>query len=198
MADTKYVTNQYPFKTYKALLTQTPPLNGFDITDFDNKLIIGEEYTINNYVVGDDFTNVGATANTTGEIFIAVAEIPSNWSNGSNLTSSGNFVVTELENNLGFDVSWVEFNPGIYFAFDDSGPSGNTFPRETTMTYVNQNGGYPVLSPNLILQSQSASFIDVDNIILLSVYDFDIGDYDSGYLFYTPVEINILNMPTQQ
>lgn len=274
MADTVYVTNQYPFKTYKALLTQTPSLNGFDITDFDNKLIVGETYTINNYVggfvsivqdvssgsnypdglvlynvsggngsglqlnveflsgtiigynivsqgsdylvndvvtlvggdinaqfiiqqvFGDDFSNiadvVSGTINQNGCVFIATYQTPNDWGNGSELTSDGNLVVTELENNLGFNVSWVEINPGIYFAFDADGPFGNTFPREITVTNVNQNGGYFVLSPNLILQSQSASFTEVDDIILLSVYDFDIADYDSGYLFYTPVEINLL------
>jgi hypothetical protein len=38
----KYVTNQYPFKTYKALLTQTPPLSG---NDFSSATYVYSDYT---------------------------------------------------------------------------------------------------------------------------------------------------------
>jgi hypothetical protein len=40
--------------------------------------------------------------NTSGCVFIATGEIPTSWNNGSTLESSGNLVVTVLENNLGF------------------------------------------------------------------------------------------------
>ena len=61
---------------------------------------------------------------------------PSSWSNGSELTSQGNFVVDVLENTLGFQVGWsINLNGqnGKYWMFNDSiGPIYNQFPRETT------------------------------------------------------------------
>lgn len=48
-------------------------------------------YTITNYVAGDDFSNVATvvsgTINTTGCVFIATSTTPTNWSNGSTLSS---------------------------------------------------------------------------------------------------------------
>lgn len=270
----KYVTNQYPFKTYKALLTQTPPLSGTEILDFDNKLIIGESYEIINYaggyvdngnmtndgtnypdgvttytttggngsglqldvefssgvvvnvsvsnsgsdylvddevtlvggdnnatyqitsVLGDDFSNIAdvtsGTINQTGCIFIATGFTPTEWTNGSELNSAGDFVVTELENTLGFNVSWSEPFDGIYFAQNDGGPSENSFPRELTQTFINQNSGLSVINPNLIFQSQVLTDTEIDDSVLLTVFDFGPAEYVSGELYYTTVEINIL------
>jgi hypothetical protein len=265
--------------TYRALLTQTPPLSGAEILDFDNKLIIGERYEIINYkggyvdngnmtndgtnypdgvttynttegngsglqldvefssgvvvnvsvsnpgsdylvddevtlvggdnnatyqitsVLGDDFSNIAdvisGTINKTSCIFIATGFTPTEWSNGTELNSAGDFVVTELENTLGFSVSWSEPIGGVYFAQNDGGPSENSFPRESTQTSVNQNGGLSVINPNLIFQSQVVTDTEIDDSVLLTVFDFGPGDYVSGELYYTPVEINILTQ-TQQ
>ena len=267
------------FKTYKALLTQTPPLSGTEILDFDNKLIIGESYEIINYaggyvdngnmtndgtnypdgvttytttggngsglqldvefssgvvvnvsvsssgsdylvddevtlvggddnatyqitsVLGDDFSNIAdvtsGTINQNSCIFIATGSIPTKWTNGTELNSSGDFVVTELENTLGFNVGWSEPIPGVYFAQNDEGPSENSFPRESTQTYINQNGGLSVINPNLLFQSQVVTDTEIDDSVLLTVFDFGPPDYVSGELYYTPVEINILTQIEQ-
>jgi hypothetical protein len=47
-------------------------------------LIIGNTYTIETFVTGDDFTNVGGT-NVTGNIFTATDTTPNDWTNGSSL-----------------------------------------------------------------------------------------------------------------
>ena len=95
---------------YKALLTQTGPIVGTMIDNFNYYLIIGEEYTITNYQSGDDFSNVAqvisGNINETSCVFVATGGTPSIWSNGSELTSSGNLVVDVLENTLGFDLTW--------------------------------------------------------------------------------------------
>ena len=44
--------------TYKALLSQTGSITGTSIDDFGGQLIIGETYTITNYVSDDNFYNV--------------------------------------------------------------------------------------------------------------------------------------------
>ena len=183
--------------TYKALLTQTPPLTGTEILDFDNKLIIGESYEIITYQDGDDFSNIAdvisGTINEDGCIFMATGFTPTVWSNGTTLLSAGDFVVTELENTLGFDVSWSEPLDGVYFAQNNDGLSENTFPRELTQTFINQNGGLSVINPNLLFQSQVVTDTEIDDSVLLTVFDFGPGDYVSGELYYTTVEINILH-----
>lgn len=52
-------------------------------------LITGVSYTISNYMIGDDFTNVGAATNMTGTVFTATGTTPTNYTNGSTLTTSG-------------------------------------------------------------------------------------------------------------
>jgi len=51
----------------------------------NSNLIVGHFYVIENYVLGDDFTNAGAVANSTGQAFIATSGIPTVWANGSRL-----------------------------------------------------------------------------------------------------------------
>jgi len=48
-------------------------------------LIKYRQYKIADYVSDDDFTNVGALSNATGEYFIATGTIPTTWTNGSTL-----------------------------------------------------------------------------------------------------------------
>lgn len=50
-------------------------------------LIVGNGYCIQDYNAGDDFTNVGATANLSGQFFIASGTTPTTWTNGSSLVS---------------------------------------------------------------------------------------------------------------
>jgi len=52
-------------------------------------LTIGYEYIIDTYVSGDDFTNVGASSNASGEVFTATGTTPTDWSNGSSLRHTG-------------------------------------------------------------------------------------------------------------
>ena len=125
--------------TYKALLTQLGSQTGTTLNDFNDGLIIGETYTITDYVSGDSFSNVAnvtsGVIDTTGCEFIATGETPTNWYNESTLVSSGNLVVTVLENNLGYDIEWVEdfMGSGTYIAFNSiTGPLYNTFNRNTT------------------------------------------------------------------
>lgn len=51
-------------------------------------LVVGNYYRINNYVAGDNFTNVGAASNATGIEFTATGTTPTNWANGSELLNT--------------------------------------------------------------------------------------------------------------
>ena len=50
-------------------------------------LTVGTWYKIVNYVSGDNFTNVGAPRNATGQWFCATGTTPTKWTNGSTLES---------------------------------------------------------------------------------------------------------------
>ena len=135
MAITKYKTNVSPCSTYRALLTQmgTQSWTGVGVP-----LLVGETYTIIDYVVGDDFSNIAdiksGTINQNGCVFVATGKVPNVWGKfntsyldfepGSELQSKGSLFVTELENTLGYPIEWYHRDPyheqfgiGNYFAY---------------------------------------------------------------------------------
>jgi hypothetical protein len=188
--------------TYKALLTdlgsQTgTTLNGFG--GFSGGLIIGETYTITTYVSGDSFSNVAnvtsGVIDTTGCVFIATGETPTNWDNGSTLVSSGNLVVTVLENNLGFDIEWIEdfmLSTGVYVGFNSTtGPLYNTFNRNST--FIQSGKAIPFFGETLIETFIIPNnFNEKDDSIILFVFDISGSTTVGDSLYYYPVEIQIL------
>jgi hypothetical protein len=270
--------------TYKALLTQFGVQSGVDLGDFNYGLIIGETYTITDYIGDDDFSNIadvqsggtlnfnydgtapgvgyasftsvtgttsgsgsgatfdiywcgvtynlvevensgvdyvvgdtitilgtdvsgstpanditititGLTPTETGCIFIATGETPTNWSNGSTLVSSGNLVVKVLENNLGYDIEWVDgvgFDPGIYIGFNSTtGPLYNTFNRNTTFVLGGGNPN-PYYGPNLLETFIGpVSLSEKDDAIIVAVFDTVILEAVPDSLYYFPIEIQI-------
>ena len=187
--------------TYKALLTQLGSQTGTTLGGFggfNDGLIIGETYTITDYVSGDSFSNVAnvisGIVDTTGCEFIATGETPTNWSNGSTLVSSGNLAVTVLENNLGFDIEWITdiISPGFYVGYNSTtGPLYNTFNRNSTFIQGrNQIPFYsPVLTDAFILPF---NFNEKDDSILVAVFDLTGLTPIADYLYYFPIEIQIL------
>ena len=188
--------------TYKALLTQTGSQTGTTLNNFNDGLIIGETYTITDYVSGDSFSNVAnvtsGVIDTTGCEFIATGETPTNWNNGSTLVSSGNLVVKVLENNLGYDIEWVtgEIGAGVYLGFNSiTGPLYNTFNRNTTFVLGGGNSiSFFGLEPNLLETFIGpVSFLnEKDDIIFVAVVDTEILDTVADNLYYFPIEIQIL------
>jgi hypothetical protein len=276
--------------TYKALLTQLGSQTGTTLGGLNDGLIIGETYTITNYISDDDFSNIanvisggvltysysgtsvtgftstytsgGATSgegsgvefeiyinndvyesisivnigygyasgdtitilgidvggispdndititvdsvttnnpNVTGCAFIATGEIPTNWSNGSTLVSSGNLVVTVLENNLGFDIGWEydSFGPGIYFGYNSTtGLLYNTFNRNTTFV-LNGSNPNPYYGPNLLETFVGPiTLSEKDDAIIVAVFDIVILESVPDSLYYFPIEIQQQNTDT--
>lgn len=185
--------------TYKALITQTDTITGTTLGNFQGGLIIGETYTINNYLAGDDFSNIANVTsgiiNTTGCVFIATGETPTNYNNGSELISSGNLAVTVLENTLGYDIDWIfnVFGPGTYLGLKNEngvvGPYYNDFPRNNTFMKV----GTPtyIYGPNeLEMFAGVGSVLSKDEFVFIGVFDESLFNSVNNYLYYLPVEIN--------
>ena len=132
--------------------------------------------------------------NQTGSVFIATGETPTNWNNGSTLVSSGNLVVTVLENNLGFDIEWVDgtgFDPGLYFGFNSTtGPLYNTFNRNTT--FVLSTNNIPFFGPTTLETfTGPISLSEKDDAIIVAVFDISVPEPVPDSLYYFPVEIQI-------
>jgi hypothetical protein len=187
--------------TYKALLTDIGSQTGTTLNDFggfNGGFIIGETYTIVNYVSGDSFSNIAnvtsGVIDTTGCIFIATGETPTNWNNGSTLVSSSNLVVTVLENNLGFDIEWIEdfMSPGIYAGFNSTtGPLYNTFNRNST--FLLGGNQTPIFGPNPIETFIFPNnFNEKDDSIILFVVDLSVPEPVDNSLYYYSIEIQIL------
>ena len=137
-----------------------------------------------------------AAPNIGGCVFIATGELPTNWTNGSTLESSGNLVVKVLENNLGFDIEWVDgegLDPGIYFGFNSTtGPLYNTFNRNTTFVLGGGNPN-PYLGPNpLETFIGTLTMIEKDDAIVVALFDTEILEAVPDILSYFPIEIQIL------
>ena len=186
--------------TYKALLSQTGSLTGTSVGDFGGQLIIGETYTITNYQTGDTFTNVAdvisGTINTSGCVFIAIADVPSNWSNSSELVSDGDIVSRVLENSLGFDIDWIHNDTGYYIGYRSGLPFTyfNEFPRNDI--YTNAQSIYPFnyfgcpFSP--LLTIGVGSDYSPNDSLYLSVTDVCAGPgpaYLDNLLYFPPIQI---------
>jgi hypothetical protein len=187
--------------TYKALLSQTGTITGTDISNFYGEFIVGETYTIDTYVMGDDFSNVAnvqsGDINTSGCVFTATGPLPTVWTNGSTIISDGTEVVANvIENSLPFSIVWLNApfgGGGYYIGFNSNGPIGDTFPRNQTSIKLQNSypfnwegpAAVPLLTPGVGSMGAPDEFIYIDT---WNTY----GDapYNNA-LYFTPIEINI-------
>lgn len=182
--------------TYKALLTQTGIVTGTNLASFNYGLIIGETYTIITGQTGDDFSNIAnvqsGIINETGCVFVATGTTPSNWNNGSELSSNGGLIVDVLENNLGYDIVWSQFSFGTYVGFPSNiGPKYNNFPRELTSVLSQTTVTSPPFGEIIQLFANPASLGLKDDVLLLGVWEAISETSVDNRLLYTPYEIKI-------
>lgn len=199
-----------PYKVWTALLTQTGPMSFSANTDTRLKggLILYEIYTIENYVVGDDFSNIGqvieGVMNTTGCVFIAVGSknspylFATSW-NGSTLTSQGDIITNVLENTLGYDIT-VEYpaygDPIDYTGIARLYPSGTSFLKNKTTITANATRPYrPIIPPNPNIQyPYLVPYIDASDLNgTIFIFDFFTGQLSGELLFNTTVQIKVYN-----
>jgi hypothetical protein len=140
--------------------------------NFNDALIIGETYTITNYVSGDDFSNIAnvisGVTNETGCEFIATGSTPSVWTNSSELSSLGELIYDVLENNLGYDIDWFhenEFGFGIYYGVPSViGLKYNNFPKEKSYCLSNL-AIQSVLFQGGLIYASSGSLTTKDDVL---------------------------------
>lgn len=78
-----YRTPMLDFTSFQ--FTQDGLNSSFSTPDIGGVFTIGEMYYIQQYMPGDDFTNVGAAVNTSQQVFIATGVTPTDWTNGSRI-----------------------------------------------------------------------------------------------------------------
>lgn len=162
-------------KVYKALISQSGASSFVPITS--GVLTPGVTYQIVSYNPGDDFTNVGATGNASGNVFVAKGITPSSWTASSTLGYDPGVPVTyELENTCG----------NVYFQYDLQGDYSIIFPIN-----IDVEKTYYSVTDNL----GAGNTIKIYNP--LSGYSLKITTYDSTFtaldnlLSYTPISIEI-------
>ena len=181
------------YKTYKATVTQTTQLNLINIYDLPNgEFTLGEYYTITEYHEGDDFTNIGKVIsgdmNTTGCVFSATGTTANNYNNGSHLTSYGNLVVSEFENDLGYDVTWSFFD-GIYMVQSD------IFNQPNTKVLFKTSSIFPFFYSSEPL-SMTAFIVEMgenNKVCLVGAYDHQNQNYVFNGLYNSPFEFSVYN-----
>jgi hypothetical protein len=179
------------YRYYSALLTQTAPQT---LTNYIGPLglIVGETYIITDYISGDDFSNmeiISGDTNTTGCVFKATSSYVNNWNYGSTIVSSGNLIVTTLENTFDVDFVW-SIEMGAYVCT----PSyiGNTlFQTNKTIvkvstTYPYGYYSYPPIMSGFVYQPENDQSY---NQIVVLAFDYNVGYYVPDQLYNTPVEI---------
>lgn len=113
------------------------------VTQTSGVLVVGKRYTILDFNVGDNFTNVASvvsgTINTTGCVFDAIGTTPTTYSNGSTLAhyQTQSYTYEDLRNELNGGAQ-----PKIYKALLSQ--SGTNAPVATVL--VNTLSGTPVWS----------------------------------------------------
>lgn len=103
------------YTTYVAKLSQYTPRHA----QYIGYLTIGNTYSIDSYVMGDDFSNVAdvqsGTINTTGCIFIATGTTPTDWTHESGILDAGYPLPTVDENTFDFTPYWKYLEAGTYY-----------------------------------------------------------------------------------
>jgi hypothetical protein len=192
------------YKTYRAILNHTDPLDGNNIFSFGEGFIIGETYHIDTFQFGDDFSNVAnvieGDINSDGCTFIATGTTPTNWSNHSYLYSDGNFVINVLENTTGIDILWLDSpfgGEGYYYAIgvdlmaEEQIPLSSLGKVFTTITPT---------QPPICCYSSNISFLSQYKPVLnggpigsdsVFVITSDDGDWTRGLMWNSSFEIKV-------
>ena len=181
--DFKWIENTPTKKVYKALISQ---IGTSSINTINNGVLnVGRTYQITSYNPGDDFTNVGATGNVSGNIFVAKGSTPSSWTASSILSyDTGAPILYELENTIG-NIHCTYISPGEYHLV-----LPNYYPNEKvtysiTMNDINLN---PI---EFRIISQGIGGTSSTNEIGIITGDFINGVFNDSYLNYTPISIEI-------
>jgi hypothetical protein len=112
-------------------------------------LVLNQLYRIVNYVVGDDFSNVGAT-NVTGNIFVATGITPTTWTHGSVLSSDNGEANTSSNTGTGIGLALSKAGVNLPFKSIKAGAGifidNFTDPYTLVISNIGATSGYSGVS----------------------------------------------------
>jgi hypothetical protein len=194
--------------TTPIIINITTNTSGVDYAVGDTITILGTE--LSGSTPTNDLTiTVTEVNNETGCVFIATGDTPIVWGN-SVLTSVGDLIVDVLENTLGDELVWVydpnEYQVGQYAALFSEYINNNNLCKKfissktqiTTSSAIIPFNGDIYSNIPLIVLTGIGSLIDDGDEIILSVFDVNIGDFVGDSLYYTPIEIKLNSITTQE
>jgi hypothetical protein len=100
-------------------------------------LVTGQEYTIDTFVAGDDFANVGGT-NETGNVFVATGTTPTTWTNSSSLRATGGTLILEPEGIQPAPGQWLDSSSNkLHAMLPASGASLTRYKKDFEYRWTN-------------------------------------------------------------
>lgn len=176
------------------------------VTQTSGVLVVGKRYTILDFNVGDNFTNVASvvsgTINTTGCVFDAIGTTPTTYSNGSTLAhyETQSYTYEDLKTGL-------SGNPKVYKALlTQSGTNApvasaelvNTLGQTPTFSYVGSGDYRLIVTGGIFIKAKTAMIIAQNiggggpiDIIWNSTNDLAIELPSDNILDYTLVHIEV-------
>lgn len=88
-----YRTKKNIFSTF--YLNKIMNIGDTDVTQTSGSLVVGQSYLIETYLGTDNFTNVGASANVAGQLFIATGTTPTTWTGGTVLRKAYHDIIKD-------------------------------------------------------------------------------------------------------
>jgi len=193
--------------TYKALLTQLGVQTGTELFNFNDGLIIGETYTITDYISDDDFSNIadiqsGAEILNIDYVWTSSA-VPYSYFNGLTGTTSGSGSGASFDaywcgtttNSVIIDTNGVDYVVGDTITILGTDLSGSTPTNDLTITVTevspNVTGCVFIATGETPTNWSNGSTLESSGNLVVKVLEnnlgFDIGwDYDifgSGVYF---------------
>ena len=130
-------------------------------------LIPGQEYIIDTFVAGDDFSNiatvVSGTINTTGCIFVATGTTPTTWTNSSSLRATGGTLILEPEGIQPAPGQWLDSSSNKLHAWQPaSGSSITRYKKTFEIRGINTWAGTHEAQSITMLTDASRAMLPVD------------------------------------
>jgi hypothetical protein len=162
---------------------ETNMVTNFSIVNYGVGYEVGDVVTIAEFnsdatftidtLISDDFTNVGATLNQQGEVFIATGTTPTSYLAGSTITLTSINTKSELDGEVSLSAfSYV--SPGVYSITSDG-----LFIEDKTHINIGSVSGTSIIK---------AYWVDINTIHVSTMLN---GSPANGVLLNTPIEIRV-------
>lgn len=188
------MTTQILPRKYYALLSQSTATS-----QTSGSLVKGREYTLTNYIAGDDFSNlllVSGNENETGAIYWVYNELtPTTWTNSSQMDYGGEpYVVSEIGgvvspfiNSIESVTERIRFTRGGVGIYTITCTTPSMFPLEKTDVRFGIGDTASAITGMVIARDTTTQ----PDTITFETLDYSTGLASDGVLYYTAITIDV-------